>query len=399
MGSAYTFVKNRALTILPEVILRPLRAWHYRRVLRSFTDADEPDLRVVRELVQRGTTAIDLGANIGIYTKVLSDLVGPTGIVISVEPVPQTYAILSRNVKSLAMTNVACVNAAISDTDGKLVMMLPEYDTGGTNFYQARVVATRNQIPADSKRYIQVRAVRLDTLTAGAAAVSFVKCDVEGHEMACLSGAEMILTSHRPAWLIEVSGDPDAEGTSAKKLFELFAGHSYVPYWFDRHKLIERQPGDRSINYFFLKPEHLARLRKNALAKVDRASLAVSLEARVPLLDHRVVEFAWRLKPDQKVRDGKGKWLLRQVLYALVDRNLVDRPKVGFSVPIGDWLRGPLRSWAEDLLFAGTAESEKLLQLGKTRPGWGRLQSGDDDAALAFWAVLMFESWRRRWVH
>jgi asparagine synthase (glutamine-hydrolysing) len=140
-------------------------------------------------------------------------------------------------------------------------------------------------------------------------------------------------------------------------------------------------------------------LADDLLAKVDRASMAVSLEARVPLLDHRVVEFAWRLKPDQKVRDGKGKWLLRQVLYTLVDRNLVDRPKVGFSVPIGDWLRGPLRSWAEDLLFAGTAESEQLLQLGKTRPGWGRLQSGDDEAALAFWAVLMFESWRRRWVH
>jgi asparagine synthase (glutamine-hydrolysing) len=139
-------------------------------------------------------------------------------------------------------------------------------------------------------------------------------------------------------------------------------------------------------------------LADDLLAKVDRASMAVSLEARVPLLDHRVVEFAWRLKPDHKVRDGKGKWLLRQVLYALVDPNLVDRPKVGFSVPIGDWLRGPLRSWATDLLFAGTAESEKLLQLEKTRPGWGRLQSGHDDDALAFWAVLMFESWRRHWV-
>jgi asparagine synthase (glutamine-hydrolysing) len=140
-------------------------------------------------------------------------------------------------------------------------------------------------------------------------------------------------------------------------------------------------------------------LADDLLAKVDRASMAVSLEARVPLLDHRVVEFAWRLKRDQKVRDGKGKWLLRQVLYTLVDPKLVDRPKVGFSVPIGDWLRGPLRSWAEDLLFTGTANSEQLLQLGKTRPAWARLQTGDDGAALAFWAVLMFESWRRRWLH
>ncbi len=140
-------------------------------------------------------------------------------------------------------------------------------------------------------------------------------------------------------------------------------------------------------------------LPDDLLAKVDRASMAVSLEARVPLLDHRVVEFAWRLKPEHKVRNGRGKWLLRQVLYGLVEPDLVDRPKMGFSVPIGDWLRGPLRDWAEELLFSNELESRRYLQLGKTRPGWDRLQSGDDKAALAFWAVLMFESWRRHWLN
>jgi asparagine synthase (glutamine-hydrolysing) len=139
-------------------------------------------------------------------------------------------------------------------------------------------------------------------------------------------------------------------------------------------------------------------LADDLLAKVDRASMAVSLEARVPLLDHRVVEFAWRLRPDHKVRDGKGKWLLRQVLYRHVEPALVDRPKMGFSVPIGDWLRGRLRAWAEELLFA-RAESDAYLRLEKTRPGWERLQNGDDGEALAFWAVLMFESWRRHWLH
>jgi asparagine synthase (glutamine-hydrolysing) len=140
-------------------------------------------------------------------------------------------------------------------------------------------------------------------------------------------------------------------------------------------------------------------LPDDLLAKVDRASMAVSLEARVPLLDHRVVEFAWRLKPEHKVRNGRGKWLLRQVLYGLVEPELVDRPKMGFSVPMGGWLRGPLRDWAEDLLFSNEVESRRYLQLGKTRPGWDRLQSGDDRAALSFWAVLMFESWRRHWLN
>jgi asparagine synthase (glutamine-hydrolysing) len=140
-------------------------------------------------------------------------------------------------------------------------------------------------------------------------------------------------------------------------------------------------------------------LPDDLLAKVDRASMAVSLEARVPILDHRVVEFAWRLKPEHKIRNGRGKWLLRQVLYDLVEPDLVDRPKMGFSVPIGAWLRGPLRDWAEELLFTTKHESRQYLQLARTRPRWNRLQSGDDREALSFWAVLMFESWRRHWVN
>lgn len=88
MTGLYSLLKHLALTLLPEEAHRPLRRWHYRRVLRSSTDADEPDLKVVRELVEPGITAVDLGANIGIYTKALSDLVGPSGKVISVEPIP-----------------------------------------------------------------------------------------------------------------------------------------------------------------------------------------------------------------------------------------------------------------------------------------------------------------------
>jgi asparagine synthase (glutamine-hydrolysing) len=138
-------------------------------------------------------------------------------------------------------------------------------------------------------------------------------------------------------------------------------------------------------------------LADDILAKVDRASMAVSLEARVPLLDHRVVEFAWRLRSDHKVRDGRGKWLLRQVLYKYIEPALVDRQKMGFLVPLGSWLRGRLRDWAEDLLF-GRPDSDGFLRLEKTRASWESIQSGDDGPARALWAVLMFESWRRHWL-
>jgi FkbM family methyltransferase len=233
-------------------------------VLSSFSDADEPDLVVVRELVQRGTIAVDLGANFGMYTKVLSDLVGPAGTVISVEPVQQTFDALSRNIRSLGVSNVSCVNVAISDRDGDVVMELPNYDTGGINFYQATVVATADKKIADSSKHVRVPALRLDTLVAGKGKVGFVKCDVEGHELACLSGAQMVLNSHCPAWLVEVWGDPDESGTGAMQVFGIFQGLSYVSWWFDGHKLVKRRAGDRSTNYFFLKEAHIAQLRATA---------------------------------------------------------------------------------------------------------------------------------------
>jgi FkbM family methyltransferase len=264
MGTVYSFLKNRALTLLPAPILRPLKKWHYGRVLRSFTDAEEPDLKVVRHLVQCGTTAVDIGANIGIYTRALADLVSPAGRVISVEPIPQTFEILSGNVQFFGMTNVSCVSVAVSDTDGEATMRLPHYQSGGTNFYQAHVIAARDKTSASSKLQVQVRTIRLDTLLADTASIGFVKCDVEGHELACLSGATMILHAHSPAWLVEVSGNPDQPGTNAMRLFHLFERHSYMAWWFDGYKLLERRHGDTSTNYFFLKSAHLTLLRENA---------------------------------------------------------------------------------------------------------------------------------------
>ena len=270
-------LKTGALNLLPDSILQPLRVWHHRRTLRSFPDADEPDLKVVRELVQRGTVAVDLGANIGMYTKVLSDVVGPGGTVISVEPVPQTFEVLSRNIRSLGMGNVSCVNVAISDSARDVVMELPNYDTGGINFYQATVVDATDGKVVDSKPHVRVPALTLDMLVAGRGTVGFVKCDVEGHELACLSGAEMVLNSHCPAWLVEVLGDPDEPGTRAMQTFRIFESLSYVTWWFDGKRLVKRQPGDRSTNYFFLKEAHIAKLRDQA-PQFFRDSRASSVE-------------------------------------------------------------------------------------------------------------------------
>lgn len=169
-------------------------------------------------------------------------------------------------------------------------------------------------------------------------------------------------------------------------------GSAYVPSIFDDERLsselpipIERMQFLDSVHY----------LPDDILVKVDRASMAQGLEVRVPLLDHRVYEFAWHLPYKAKVRGGKGKWILREILRRYVPENLFERPKMGFGVPIDHWLRGPLRDWAEDLLEPSRMRQEGFLEPDTIQEIWKKHLAGPESYHYWLWDVLMFQSWFR----
>jgi asparagine synthase (glutamine-hydrolysing) len=210
-------------------------------------------------------------------------------------------------------------------------------------------------------------------------------------------------------------GAPGPTGRVLRRLGELSGPDTFGEFygWANSHQLPPGGlvPGKDGVSPAFARASGLDKtpwsamslldlityLPDDILTKVDRASMAFGLEARTPMLDHRVVALASGLPDDLKVRNGERKWLLRQVLYRYVPRELIERPKMGFGVPVGQWLRDPLREWAENLLDEKRLRRQGVLVSDAVRCLWTEHLSGRCNHQYVLWSILMFQAWLETW--
>lgn len=202
-------------------------------------------------------------------------------------------------------------------------------------------------------------------------------------------------------------------GEKARKLAEVLAlpdGQQFyrrlTSHWHEPEKVVlaghepktmltdpAQWPKTDSLEHYMMAMDAQTYMADDILTKVDRAAMATSLETRVPMLDHRLVEFAWQLPLHFKIRQGQGKWLLRQVLYRHVPKELIERPKMGFGIPLDQWLRGPLRDWAEQLLDSKLLDQQGYFRSETIRIMWLQHLSGSHNWQYHLWNVLMFQAW------
>lgn len=262
------FIKNIAYILLPDAILQSLRVFHYSRQFKGFDPKAISEYDIVSKLIPSGSTVIDIGANIGLFSKCFSFIVGAEGKVYSLEPVPQTYKVLFSNSKLLKFGNVIPMNYAASDVETTVTMVIPTYQSRhgidaqgnvyegrGENYYEAKIISGND---AYSDKQVQAKTKTIDSLFLDISKnISFIKCDVEGHELQCILGSLSIIQRDMPAMLIEVMDNPEQNTSPAFRLFKILRETGYTPFYLKDGFLMPVEGSNNEINFFFLSPHHI----------------------------------------------------------------------------------------------------------------------------------------------
>jgi FkbM family methyltransferase len=244
---------GRVITgILPEKTIHQLKKHYYGYLLTHMpSNWIEGDAAALPELVSPGDVVVDVGANIGVYSRFLARLVGASGHVYAFEPIPQTFEFLRHNLRKLKLSQIEPLGFALSDEAKTETMVIPTYRWGSECWYDARIKTAEAQ---PGWREIQVESRTLDSFHLPK--VSFIKCDANYHELEVLRGAIETIRQYHPAMLIEVNPNPDDPTTTAYQTFDLLAREGYTPHIFRQGRMTPRRPGERSQNYFFLQAKH-----------------------------------------------------------------------------------------------------------------------------------------------
>jgi FkbM family methyltransferase len=259
--------------VVPDKLLHPLKRRYYAWLI-THTPEDwiERDALVVEHLISAGDHAIDVGSNLGYFSKFLAERVGTAGRVYAFEPIPQTFDFLNYNVKKLGLNNIECINLALADAERTDTMVIPTYRWGQECWYDARL---KEDGKDDSLRQFQIKCCTLDGFFEALGSfpkIAFIKCDANYHELEVLKGSLKTLETSHPALLIEVFPDPDNPSTTGFATFELLRSLQYEPYWFNGEAVAPRRVGERSQNYFFLMPEHVKKLEAKNLFRHNTPS-------------------------------------------------------------------------------------------------------------------------------
>lgn len=253
-----SILKKFIFSVFPNTALTHIKKYHFYRKIKRAKITEEEDLVMLKNIINPGDHVLDIGANVGLYTKFMSQLAGMNGKVLSAEPIPETYSYLENNIHKLNLRNVKALNVAISSTRGTATMQIPRFSDNRPNFYEAAITNKQNAHLTS----IEVETDTIDEIcNQHHIRPSFIKCDVEGHEWNVFKGAANIIATYKPILLIEINNNMSHPNTDAEQMISHLLKLGYNIY-INHHNKLQKFESEQKVNYYFLTNLHIQSLQE-----------------------------------------------------------------------------------------------------------------------------------------